>query len=264
MAQVSSRRKPLLSFFQELTGIKLERRFLTSSRWFLAAIGIAIALVWNWKLLLATTVGIGAMWGVYQLQGQNWHAYQVNLQKFFSSTHRQFTLAVSSGGIAALLTYMAASIWANVENRWLAVGAILQGLGTLLTLALLSWRAIDSQTHSNEDKYDRLLADLTQPDPLKRLIAVRQLTRLAAKESFNTPHRAQVVQYFHLLLGQESEAIVRDAVLEGLQAFEPRNPDLRRPTLKMPLNLRHSPTQPEFDEPIVPRNRVTRVQEKEL
>lgn len=265
MAQVSFGRKPLLSLLQELTGIKSERRFRVFSRWLLAAIGIAIALLWNWKLLLATAVGIGAMWSVYRLQGKNWHAYRINLQKFLGSSHRQFTLAVSSGGVAALLTYMAVSIWATVENRWLAAGAIFQGIGTLLTLALLSWHAIAPQTHSNEDKYDPLLADLTQSDPLKRLIAVRQLTRLAAKESFNTPHRAQVVQYFHLLLAQESEAIVREAVLEGLQAFEPRNSDLRRPTLKMPLNLRHSPAQSEFSEPIaLSQTKEKRVREKGL
>jgi hypothetical protein len=228
VAPTSFWRKQLLDLVQELADFKLDHRVLRSSRlpsrlfhvsnrWLLGALGLLILIFWNWKLLLATGAGVGVMLAVYGLQQGHWQVYRSRLQQFFQSSHRQFTLAVSSGAIAALLTYTAASIWVDAENRWLAMGAIFQGLGTLLTLLLLSWQMLVRRSQDWENQFDRLLDDLTHSDPLRRALAVRQLTRLEVQGKLNSSDRDHLLEYFHVLLAREPEKLVRNSIIDALQ-----------------------------------------------
>ena len=198
-------------------------------------------LFWNWKLLLATSAGIFLMLLVYAMQGWNWQVYWSNWRRFFTGSNRQLTVAVGSGGLAALSTYLAASIWVDSENRWIAVGTILQGFGTLLTLILLLWQAIADRPNRDEAKFEQLLKDLADAAPLKRLIAVRQLAHLVSHSRLSNGYRHQLVEYFRLVLSVEQEPAIRDAVLESLQKWEPnqlKNQDNQ--PLQFPLNLKHS------------------------
>jgi hypothetical protein len=77
---------------------------------------------------------------------------------------------VGSGAIAALSTYLAAAIWAESDNRWLATGTVLEGMGTLLTLTLLGWHIISQQNQDSHTQLEKYLHQLTEPDPIKRLI----------------------------------------------------------------------------------------------
>ncbi len=198
-------------------------------------------LFWNWKLLLATSAGIFLMLLVYAMQGWNWQVYWSNWRWFFTGSNRQLTVAVGSGGLAALSTYLAASIWVDSENRWIAVGTILQGFGTLLTLILLLWQAIADRPNRDEAKFEQLLKDLADAAPLKRLIAVRQLAHLVSHSRLSNGYRHQLVEYFRLMLSVEQEPAIRDAVLESLQKWEPNQPKNQdNQPLQFPLNLKHS------------------------
>lgn len=188
-------------------------------------------LLWNCKLLLATVAGVSVMVLIYLLQ-TGWQAKWAELRRFLRGSNRQLTVAVGSGGIATLTVYMAAAIWGELERPWIATGAILQGLGTLAMLALLSWQI--TRSDRDETQLERLLQGLTQGDPLKRLIAVRLLTRWG----MNDPESG-IEDYFRLLLRREREPSVREAVLEGLQALE-RSPELTQP-LHIPTDLKRSP-----------------------
>ena len=81
----------------------------------------------------------------YLMQEWDCQIYGSSLRRFFSGFNRQLTLAVGSGGIATLSTYMAVSIWVDSDSPWIAAGAILQGFGTLATLILLVWQIINTQ-----------------------------------------------------------------------------------------------------------------------
>ncbi|MDY7012610.1 MAG: hypothetical protein SVX43_03235 [Cyanobacteriota bacterium] len=249
MAPASFWRKQLLDLVQELADLQLDRRvfradgfpsrlFRRSNRKLFGALALLVLILWNWKLLCAPGAGGGAMLAVYWLQQGRWPVYRSRLQRFFQSSHRPFAIAVGSGGLASLLTYTAASIWANAENRWLAVGAIFQGLGTLLTLLLLSWHTFDRRSQEAESQLNRLLDELTHSDPLKRAIAVRQLTRLEAKGQLNSSDRDRLLEYFHFLLAREPEKLVRNSLIDALQrrdGFQSLN--LNPKPLQMPLKL---------------------------
>ncbi|GBF86041.1 hypothetical protein AsFPU3_3111 [Aphanothece sacrum FPU3] len=111
---------------------------------------------------------------------------------------------------------MAISIWSEAQNRWLATGLILQGLGTLLTLGLLGWQIFHLQGKKKEKQYHEWVSDLTEVNPLKRLIAVVNLANLLEKQQLSSSQTKQLREYFRLMLSKENEMVVRQTVLKGL------------------------------------------------
>jgi hypothetical protein len=219
------------SWWQEVvnqrSGFKLKtlkqfklRRFQGPGGWLLGLTFVVAMLFWNWKLLLATVVGVLVMLLVYLMQEWDWQVHWSSLRRFFSGANRQLTIAVGSGGMAAVSTYMAVSVWADSDSPWIAAGAILQGFGTLATLILLVWQILNRQAHRWEANLNQLLTDLTHADPLKRLIAVRQITQCCQDRLLETAKEQTISDYFRLMLSRESETVVRDAVLEGLQTLD--------------------------------------------
>jgi hypothetical protein len=192
---------------------------------FLGFLTILVAmLLWNWKLLLALLAGVGVMVLVYLMQEWDWRQRWSEIGKFLNSPNRRLALAIASGGIASVTTYMAVAILLDSHSHWIAAGAILQGLGTLITLILLIWQAVDFYTITEEKQLDRLLVNLTETDPLKRMIALRQLTRLVTRKGVDTSLQQEVVEYLRILLSREEEAAIREAVFDSLQALDKLQP----------------------------------------
>ncbi|ACK72173.1 conserved hypothetical protein [Gloeothece citriformis PCC 7424] len=247
MAQVSFRWKQVPFWLLILSLIRNQGRMAFSisrkkyrylSRWLFTGLAIALMFAWNWKLVLATGIGVGLMLLIYLMQGWNWQRYWLYWQQFLSGSDGKLTVAVGSGGFAALCTYVATSIWTESENRWLATGTILQGLGTLLTFGLLCWHIITQRERQKESEFDLWITDLTDSDPLKRLIAVRKLSQLVNQHRLNEIYTEQIIEYFQLMLLQEQEPTVKEALLNNLSQWQKNSstPDKAQP-LKIPLNL---------------------------
>lgn len=235
MAKVSFRWKQILYLIQGKSKVKLKRnQFWKTGSWLFILGGVALMFLWNWMLLLATVTGVGMMLLVYLIP--SWQAYWLNWQKYFTRLNRKLTLAVSSGGGAAFAIYMAASIWVDTENPWLAAGIIIQFLATIITLALLLWHITTHQNTRHEVKYDELLQDLTNIDPLKRLIAVRQLTNLVTNTRLSNTRPVSLLEYFRLMLSVEQEPVIREALLESLQIWEELKND--KQPLAMQVNFK--------------------------
>jgi hypothetical protein len=210
------------------------------SRWAFCSFVLVLMWWWNWKLLLATSAGISLMLLSYSLQNRNWQHYWQKWQGFLIGSNRQLVIAVGSGGVGVFSTYLAASIWADAENPWLATGAILQGFGSLTTLVLLVWSLWKKQESSTEVKLDQLLADLTNVDPLKRLIAIRQLTHLVKNGRLSQEYYWQLIEYYRLMLSEAQVPAVRNALLESLDTLgiQKLSPSKRQP-VKIPIQLEH-------------------------
>lgn len=218
----------------------LSRLQFGSLGFWLLGLTVAFALMfWNWKLVLATIVGMLVMWLVYRLQFCNWQSYWSNLRRLFGGANRQLTIAVGSGGLATLCTYMAVSIGVDTNSPWIAAGTMLQGFGTLAILVLLIWVFSDRFACSDRAKLDQVLADLTHTDPLKRLIAVRYL--ISSVRRFDVSHQRHFADCFRLMLSREEEAVIRDAVLDGLKALENNlQMDRATPSFSIPVDLKRS------------------------
>ena len=196
------------------------------------------ALLWwmNWKLLLSTTVGIGSMSLCYLAQNSHWQRYCQQWRSFLVGSNRQLAIAVGAGASGAFCTYLASSVWADAENRWLATGSILQGSISLVTLALLLW-SLRSRTSSQETKLDRLLEDLSHSDRLKRLVAIRQITRLLVTNRLPSDHYYQTVEYFHLMLSEPQSPTIKNALLESLNLLGSEQTSSSTTSVKIPLQL---------------------------
>lgn len=211
------------------------------------------ALLWwlNWKLVLATSVGIGAMSSYYLVQNSHWQNYCRQWRNFLVGSNRQLTLAVATGASGAFGTYLAASIWADAENQWLATGTILQGFMSLTTLMVLLWSLRGKKANSLEAKLDQLLVDLSDRDRLKRLVAIRQLTRLLISQRLAAEHYQQSIEYYRLMLSEPQPAVIKDALLESLELLgaEKTTKSLRQPIplAKIPLQLQR------FRKPVLDR-----------
>lgn len=202
-----------------------------------------VALLWclNWKLFLATAVGISMMSVCYLLQNPHWQRYCKKWQSFLVGSNRQLILAVGSGAVGSFCTYLAASVWTDAENQWLATGAILQGLVSLGTLSVLLWSVWQRKGNTAENKLDALLVDLSHHEPLKRLVAIRQLTRLLVTNSLSSEHYSQSVEYFYLMLSESQLPIIKNALLESLELLEPkRRTKLKAKEIRVPINLKHT------------------------
>jgi hypothetical protein len=177
---------------------------------------IALALlIWNWQLVLALAIGAGVLVSVYLAQQGQWQIPKIHWQQW-TGANRSLTLAIATGTIATLSTYITSHIWLEADQSWLAIGIILQGFGTLSILLLLTWQTLDRQTEKLNP--DSQLTHLSDADPLKRLIAVRQITQQAQQNAAPLPP-AQIADCFRLMLNREIEPSVCSALLEGLQTL---------------------------------------------
>lgn len=181
---------------------------------------VVAMLLLNWKLLLALGIGIGVMVLAYSAQKWDWQKRLFDIRRFLTGSNRRLALAVGSGGIATISTYVAATIWVDSNSPWIAVGVIVQGVGMLLTLVLLVWQIFSLYGSREEDHIDQLLVNLTETDPLKRLLAVRQLTKFITRKQVDASVQQNVIECLRLLLCREEEAVIREAVFDSLQALE--------------------------------------------
>ncbi|MGL5873231.1 MAG: ATP synthase subunit I [Xenococcaceae cyanobacterium] len=228
---------------QVFNGVRLSNRHQIRKicSWLICLLVILMMWLWNWKLVLATAVGISSIYSIYLFPSRKWQTYWLKWQKFWLGDRRKFTLSVSGGGFAAFSTYMATSIWAESENRWLASAVIFQSFATIFTLVLLIWNFSCDRANRDNHKFDRHLSELTATDPLKRLIAVRQLTHLARKINGDCEHKDRLIEYFRMMLSQEKETIVREAILESLQIWDLQELKLLdRKSCPLPLNFKLS------------------------
>ncbi|MBD2292289.1 armadillo-type fold-containing protein [Anabaena sphaerica FACHB-251] len=224
MTQASSSWRQLFKQLPEIkTGSPKQRKLKRFSEpgTILGFLTIIVAMLfWNWKLLLALAVGIGVMLIAYSIPKWNWQISWLEIRRFLNSANVRLALAVASGGVATLITYMAAAIWVDSPSLWMAVGTIVQGFGTLLTLVLLVWQIFNFQENREEDYLEQLLNNLTETDPLKRLLAVRQLTKFITRKQADASVKQNVVECLQLLLSTEEEAIIREAALNSLQTLD--------------------------------------------
>jgi len=192
-----------------------------SNNWLLVSVGAMTLMFWNGRLVLATGVGVAVVLFLRHYQKRQIE-YPSVLLKQFNRFNNPVSLAIASGGLVSFSTYLAASIWVESSNAWIAIGSLLQGAGTVGVIFLLIRHLLDHQAHSKQPDSADLVNDLTHREALKRLIAVRQLIAIAINLEASHPQRKELRDYFRLMLRSENEPIVRDAVIAGLQLLTQR------------------------------------------
>lgn len=197
--------------------------------WFIVTIGAFTLLYWNGRLLFATGAGVAVMLLVYLMHDWQPSVNLSQIRKFLRGWNQPFVVSAGAGAIATFAIYLASCIWVDSESPWIASGAILQGASTLVVLLLLIGQMLNRQTYKDQVHAKQLVRDLLHENPLKRLIAVRQLTDLLSvidrdrddrPGTAKSPSRREVAGYFRLMLSRESDPTIREALLDGLQTID--------------------------------------------
>jgi hypothetical protein len=191
-----------------------------SRRWLVVAVGALSLFFWNGRLFFA--LGVGAIvTSLLSSQPREFIPLQLTrLQRRFEHLHPSTSLALV-GGCTGFVTYLATSIWVESQSHWLAAGVLLQGVGTVAVLAVLTHQIAQRAVAEPKQTQSISVTDLTDDAPLRRLIAVRQLTQMAAGLEMNHPQRQELLDYLHLMERYETEPLVRAAVRSGCQQLAP-------------------------------------------
>ncbi|NJM17435.1 MAG: armadillo-type fold-containing protein [Richelia sp. RM1_1_1] len=204
---------------QATKGRILQHRNPAQFLWFLT---ILVAMVlWNPKLLFSCGAGGFVMLLVYSMPQWDWSQFWCRTSHFLQTTRGRLVLSVTSGLFACLGTYIAATICVNSNNIWIAAGAIAQGLAIVIILILFAWLPISLYGNQEQQELEELLDYLIDTDPLKRMIGLRKLTKLATRQQLESETKQYIIECLKLLLTKESVAAIRDTAFDSLQALEP-------------------------------------------
>ncbi|MBE9029176.1 hypothetical protein IQ266_05290 [filamentous cyanobacterium LEGE 11480] len=220
MAVQSSKSDFLTEFLQELLPADakvlqlLPKPLRQSARWMTIGAGTALLLTWNGRLVVSTGAGLGTIWLAYSMRDWGWRAAITDFVNALEGVDRRITLSVLAGAGATFGTYTVMSIWLEAQSHWLATGMILQGTVTMGALGALLWQRL--QPTPRQSGLMQHISNLTHADPLQRLIAVRQINHLLSQHPEQQPY---ISEFYQVLLTREPDRLVRDAVMDGLQAM---------------------------------------------
>lgn len=210
-----SHRSPL-PFRLKLPNLKRANLHRETLAWGTAAVLGGTMLLWNWKLFLATGTGMSATLGMYLLVQSNWRLRWADVRRWFSGSQRPIVFAAITGGLTTVSTYMATAIWVSSENRWMASGFILEGLATLAILGLLAWQTLHRVLGRDQVNLNGMLNQLSQNDPLKQVMALRQLERWLLGELLDKQEQQTIIDCCQVLLARDIDPVVREAALAVL------------------------------------------------
>lgn len=206
---------------------RLAHRVESSKGWLIGGAGLLLWL-WMWQWMLAIGAGLAVTVGVYLIQQRRLKLSWRGWQRLWSRANRSLSLSVLAGVVALGSTYLATAVWLETDQHWLVTSILLEGLGILAIVSVLLWQLLHRQLQQQDqtgDRFQQWLSDLSHPDPLRRLIAIRQTTRLLlAASTSNSPlpmTSTHLADCFRLMLDRETETVVCSALIESLQALNP-------------------------------------------
>ena len=200
-----------------------------SPYWLLAALSLA-GTVWNGPLVLSFGVGLAVRQQLMQLTPEDWRQLAQRFHRHWRVPSPQLRAWLLSMA-AFTATYGVTALWSEAHELGLALALGGQSVIALALMALLLRPAADLSEPSAPQAQplpaqplplEAQLYELVNADPLKRLIGVRQVLRLALQDpsasylTGGTSMRSHLLDCLHLMLAQENEPIVRSAIREGL------------------------------------------------
>ncbi len=193
-----------------------------------AAVGAVALLVWNWQLLIAICMGVGTTVLAYRSPHGSLKLMGMKLvQSLFDSP---LLLAFITGLLSLVISYSTLLIWQNTGQVGIALAVVVQGFCLLSALGLLMGQVLEPSKVSAEDSYEQWVTQLLSTEPLQRLVAVRRLSQI---ELLTMERRQELSDYFQLLLAQETQPQIREAVLLGLRCLDAQTESKR----KLPRSL---------------------------
>jgi hypothetical protein len=200
--------------------------------WGLGVGSLALGLV-NGALVISAGIGLVAYQQILQLSPRQRKGLMQRLQQGLPLPATPQQQALMLGLVTGVSTYTFTALWHSTHSLLMAL--LLTGQGALALFAVGALLRSSRSTERSDDLWNAApiaqvehnLGLLSHPDPLKRLVAVRRLARIAqADEEYlaGMSVRSHLLDCFQLRLGQESDAIVRSALEEGRSLLRSAKP----------------------------------------
>lgn len=205
---------------------KVWRRYIrryTRPAWLMAGTLALVLLSVDARFVLASGAGVGAALAVFYLAQKQWVLPPLWRQLVGMLT-RSRGMAIAAGSAATLSTYAALSLNKPFVDPAMAIGLALEGsllLGFLLWLSSRSDRSLEPSSTASADSVDSYLEQLADPNPLKRLLAIRQMTRLARSPETSADVQADLADCFRIMLAHEPDPTVQQALVRHLNLLTP-------------------------------------------
>lgn len=200
------------------------RHLVSQRNGLLVGVGLLLLWVWLWQWLLSIAIGLAVTAGIYLAQQGQLRWPRTYWRRLWKPTNRSLTLSCLAGGLALAYTYLATAVWLESDQHWLVTSILLEGLGIVAIGGWLLWRwqtSVQEAGSTQAEVGQSWLLALSHPDPLQRLIAVRQLTRQASAAQSPLMTATELADCFRLMLDREPEVVVRQALIESLQMLSP-------------------------------------------
>lgn len=145
-------------------------------------------------------------------------------KEFFQSENGELVASVIVAGLLSLITYFSLNIWSETNNKWLALGLILQLFlaGGGFFVSFNKWLG-----RGKELGLEEILYDLTRESNLRRLWAVNQIIIMLEKKELNEKQMEEIREYLLLLKDTENEPIIIKKIEHCLRIVNPPLPPLR-------------------------------------
>ncbi len=197
--------------------------------WGLGVGSLALGLV-NGALVISAGIGLVAYQQLLQLSPKQRQRLVQRLQQGLPLPATPQQQALMLGLVVGVSTYTFTALWHSTHSLLMAL--LLTGQGALALFAVGALLRSPRSTSPSTDLWDAApvaqvehnLGLLSHPDPLKRLVAVRRLVRLAQTDEeylAGVSVRSHLIDCFAVRLGQESDATVRSALEEGQRLLKP-------------------------------------------
>ncbi|PZV00726.1 MAG: hypothetical protein DCF32_17135 [Leptolyngbya sp.] len=187
----------------------------------------------NGALVISAGIGLVAYQQILQLSPRQRKGLMQRLQQGLPLPATPQQQALMLGLVTGVSTYTFTALWHSTHSLLMAL--LLTGQGALALFAVGALLRSSRSADRSDDLWDAApvaqvehnLGLLSHPDPLKRLVAVRRLVRLAQADDeylAGMSVRSHLLDCFAIRLGQESDAIVRSALEEGLTLLRSAKP----------------------------------------
>lgn len=205
--------------------------------WGLGLGSLALGLV-NGALVISAGIGLVAYQQILQLSPRQRKGLIQRLQNGLPLPTSPQQQALILAGIAGTSTYTFTALWHSTHSLLMAL--LLTGQGALALFAVGA--LLRGSTTRSTDRSDTLwnaapvaqvehnLGLLSHPDPLKRLVAVRQLVRLVEQGAIEGNYlagvsvRSHLLDCFQLQIHQENDPVVRSALESGQNLLRQAKP----------------------------------------
>lgn len=217
----------------------LFNQYLKDKKFYFFLLGLTIS-IGDLELVISTVAFLCLMVISYQIKSQYWLNYIHRFTKHLTPENKKLFYSIVIASFFSLGSYFSLNIWTEIDNKWLAFGIIIQTIFSGAGLIFLANTLIKnkSRNFNVNNLFEKIIEQLNDSSPLKRLWAVNQVILQWHHQTFTQEEYEQIREYLTILKDLETEPIIISKIDHCLELITPffSNNSPRIPINNFPLS----------------------------